>query len=273
MAGGSKAGRSAMCGTLDVARSHRTAYPSADGAFGASKASGNAEWNVMEGEFGVGMNLQERGHRWEEPIQVRRVFVTPGSVVSFETARLVSVERLAALASDLRRRDPLRPRPDACRWMGVPVVAVLVSLASSVATAAASFFYARIKELDERVSLIASQERLLQESLESARRGTVWSELLIPVVDRFGPHVKAASTGLLLASSAVVLATACFVIELRAFRCARQQDEAKGNVQRARASIEDVTAALKAAGVLPGTTATRREDASPICEYCGQAIK
>ena len=159
------------------------------------------------------------------------------------------------------------------RWMGVPVVAVLVSLASSVATAAASFFYARIKELDERVSLIASQERLLQESLESARRGTVWSELLIPVVDRFGPHVKAASTGLLLASSAVVLATACFVIELRAFRCARQQDEAKGNVQRARASIEDVTAALKAAGVLPGTTATRREDASPICEYCGQAIK
>ena len=73
MAGGSKAGRSAMCGTLDVARRHRTAYPSADGAFGASKASGNAEWNVMEGEFGVGMNLQERGHRWD---QVRRVFVS-----------------------------------------------------------------------------------------------------------------------------------------------------------------------------------------------------
>ena len=66
MAGGSKRGRSAMCGrTRDVARSHRNAYPSADGAFGASKASGNAEWNVMEGEFGVGMNLQERGHREE----------------------------------------------------------------------------------------------------------------------------------------------------------------------------------------------------------------
>ena len=80
MAGGSKAGRSAMCGTLDVARSHRTAYPSADGAFGASKASGNAEWNVMEGEFGVGMNLQERGHRWEEPV---RFDVFLSSVVGF----------------------------------------------------------------------------------------------------------------------------------------------------------------------------------------------
>jgi hypothetical protein len=95
------------------------------------------------------------------------------------------------------------------------------------------------------------------------------SELLVPVVERFGPHVKAASTGVLLASSAVVLATACFIIELRAIRCARQ-DEAKDNLQRARASIEGVTAALKVAGVMP---VARVEGVSTICEYCGQAIK
>ena len=93
------------------------------------------------------------------------------------------------------------------------------------------------------------------------------SELLVPVVERFGPHVKAASTGVLLASTAVVLATACF-IELRAIRCARQ-DEAKDNLQRARASIEGVTAALKAAGVMP----VARVEGVTMCEYCGQAIK
>jgi len=76
----------------------------------------------------------------------------------------------------------------------------------------------KLKTIDEQIERISTNTRMLELSVDSAKKGSVWSELLQPLATEWAPPLKVISYSLCAASIAFVLVGVGAWLELRCFR-------------------------------------------------------
>ena len=102
--------------------------------------------------------------------------------------------------------------------MVFPVAAFAFSSVTSLLGACGSWGYLKLKALDDQIDRISTSTRMLELSVDSAKKGSMWSELLKPLATEWAQPLKVMSYSLCAASAAFVLVGIGAWMELRSFR-------------------------------------------------------
>mmetsp|Transcript_2563 Transcript_2563/g.6579 ORF Transcript_2563/g.6579 Transcript_2563/m.6579 type:complete len:139 (-) Transcript_2563:53-469(-) len=109
--------------------------------------------------------------------------------------------------------------------MPLPLVPIVVAsgVASGSSLVAAGVFY--FKQLEAQLTSLRLQTAHLERSAETARQGTLWSELLEPIAKRWSGSVKLMALGVVATSSVFILVSAGVWLEMRHYRLERAAKE------------------------------------------------
>ncbi|KAJ8605106.1 hypothetical protein CTAYLR_000405 [Chrysophaeum taylorii] len=100
-----------------------------------------------------------------------------------------------------------------------PFIPVVVASGSSLLAGLGGWAVYKYEQLAAEMSRISAQAAQLQQSADSAKQGSVWSELLEPIARRWSGALKTMAFAVAAASFALIVVGLGTWLEIRCLRC------------------------------------------------------